>query len=71
MSASAITPAEFVEAHCFYCEKMRAKVTAETCRRRQGVTIKTLELWKRKLPEDMRANEYCASGQCKQGKKNR
>ena len=59
----------FLSERCFLCTKLKAKLTPEQCACRQMAEIKTITLLKRQIPEDLRANEYCASGECKQGRK--
>ena len=66
-----MTTEEFLTSRCFYCTKLRARLSPECCKARQHAEIPRLEIFKKTIPEEMSANDYCASKKCQQGRQYR
>ena len=62
---------QFLATRCFYCTKLRARISPECCKARQRAEIPRTEVFKVKIPEEMSANDYCASKKCVQGREYR
>lgn len=66
-----MTPSEFLESRCFYCQRMRARITPDCCHRRQHAEVKHMEVLKKQIPDDLGVNNYCALRKCEQGRRYR
>lgn len=66
-----MTPAQFLATRCFYCPKLRARVSPECCRARQNAEVRKLTVLGKQVPDEMSANDYCASKKCVQGREYR
>jgi hypothetical protein len=62
---------DWLEAHTFRCERLRARLTVEQCRERQRQAVHFVSCFRLKLAVGMPSNIYCASGECAEGRRNR
>jgi hypothetical protein len=64
-----MTADEYLASRCFYCEKLKARISPKQCAYQQSKLANVVTLWGNRVKQDLSMNAHCSSGTCQQGKK--